>query len=300
MPRKPQWPRPRRPPDVTSRVRSARTRTSHPDRARPRSADDAWRGRSAAARASRRCATPRRRSLRARAHRRRPGRRRWTPELPPNVPPRVPGRQQSMISARPGDTSEREARRDALGGEHEIGHHTESLAREPGPRAAEAGLDLIRDEHDAVAGAPLLQCGQVSRRQGTTKPPSPWMGSAIRAARSVTPMRCSRWSIVRLRRLFSGESVAVRVRVRYAVDVGSEGTETGAVRRLVVHGEGEVRAPVEGVVECGEPARRPVCLRAILTAFSTASAPELAKKERFSCSPGVFSARRSASRTYPS
>ena len=44
-------------------------------------------------------------------------------------------------------------------------------------------------------------------------------------------------------------------------------------------------------------ARRPVYLRAILTAFSTASAPELTRIECFSKSPGVSSASFSATRT---
>src|SRR3954454_22493634 len=45
---------------------------------------------------------------------------------------------------------------------------------------------------------------------------------------------------------------------------------------------------------------RPVACRAILTAFSTASAPELNSAERFSWSPGVSRASSSQTATYPS
>ncbi len=45
---------------------------------------------------------------------------------------------------------------------------------------------------------------------------------------------------------------------------------------------------------------RPVAARAILTAFSTASAPELTSIERFSCSPGVSRLSCSQTATYPS
>jgi hypothetical protein len=43
-----------------------------------------------------------------------------------------------------------------------------------------------------------------------------------------------------------------------------------------------------------------VALRATLTAFSTASAPELNSTERFSCPPGVSSLSSSRTRTYSS
>jgi hypothetical protein len=45
---------------------------------------------------------------------------------------------------------------------------------------------------------------------------------------------------------------------------------------------------------------RPVCLRAILTPFSTASAPELTSTLFLAKAPGVCSARSSATRTYSS
>ena len=45
---------------------------------------------------------------------------------------------------------------------------------------------------------------------------------------------------------------------------------------------------------------RPVAARAILTAFSTASAPELTNMVRLGVSPGAFSLMRAASRMYDS
>ena len=47
-------------------------------------------------------------------------------------------------------------------------------------------------------------------------------------------------------------------------------------------------------------ADRPVASRAILTAFSTASAPELNSADRFSWPPGVRRASSSHTATYPS
>ena len=61
-----------------------------------------------------------------------------------------------------GDAGQRQAARDALGAEHQVGHEAEVLAGEVRAGAGHAALDLVGDEDDAVGGAPLLQSGQVA------------------------------------------------------------------------------------------------------------------------------------------
>ena len=53
-----------------------------------------------------------------------------------------------------GDAGERQAAGDALGRRHQVGHDALVVAREPRACAAEAGLDLVGDEDDAVARPP--------------------------------------------------------------------------------------------------------------------------------------------------
>ena len=54
-----------------------------------------------------------------------------------------------------GDGGERQAAGDALGGRDEVGDDALVVAGEPVTGAAEAGLDLVGDEDDAVLAAPL-------------------------------------------------------------------------------------------------------------------------------------------------
>ena len=68
-----------------------------------------------------------------------------------------------------GDGGQRQAAGDALGGGDQVGHDALVVAGEPVAGAAEAGLDLVGDEHDAVA-------------RGTTPPAR--AGSPARAPRS--------------------------------------------------------------------------------------------------------------------
>ena len=65
-----------------------------------------------------------------------------------------------------GDRREREAARDALGARDQVGHDAVVLDRVPGAGAADAGLDLVGDEDDAVLGAELARAARSSRAPG--------------------------------------------------------------------------------------------------------------------------------------
>ena len=62
-----------------------------------------------------------------------------------------------------GDGGQREPAGDALGRGDQVGDDALVLAGEPGAGAAEAGLDLVGDEQDAVLAAELDERRQVAR-----------------------------------------------------------------------------------------------------------------------------------------
>ena len=72
-----------------------------------------------------------------------------------------------------GDGREREAARERLGHRHEVGLETVVLGGEHRPGAAEAGLDLVDDEQDAVLAAESREQCRPIRRGATMNPPSP-------------------------------------------------------------------------------------------------------------------------------
>ena len=86
--------------------------------------------------------------------------------LPTNVPPIVESPGASMISARPSTPGQRQAAGDRLGDADQIRLDAGLLDREERAGAAEAGLHLVGDEHDAVLVAELAQASQVGRGRG--------------------------------------------------------------------------------------------------------------------------------------
>ena len=122
------------------------------------------------------------------------------------------------------------------------------IAREPLARAAEAGLNLVGDEHHTVVGAPLRH-GRQEAAAGTMKPPSPWIGSMITAARFVAPTSASIRAIARSAACGPSSSSRNGVGRRHPVDLRGERAERVLVRH-VLRGQrhGQVGAPVIGVL----------------------------------------------------
>ena len=94
-----------------------------------------------------------------------------------------------------GHGGQRQAAGDALGRGDEVGDDALVLAGEPVAGAAEAGLDLVGDEEDAVLGAPVRDPLEVAARR-TMKPPSPWIGSMITAATLSSPTCAWTWATI--------------------------------------------------------------------------------------------------------
>lgn len=141
---------------------------------------------------------------------------------------------------------------DALGTQHHVGHEAEVLAREVRARAGHAALDLVGDEDDAVLRAPRLQGRQVA------------IGRNDESALALDGLDDQAREIDGSDRLFevrdragrglgARQAVVVRVRVRRAVDIARERSESGGVRgRLEVHGHREVGTTVVGVLQHGD------------------------------------------------
>ena len=131
---------------------------------------------------------------------------------------------------------------------------------------------------------------------GTTKPPSPCTGSKTIAATSSAATRSvSARSSSASAAAASGPRYGVRE--RHAVDLGRERPEPGLVGvRLRRQAHRHQRAAVERRRRRRSPPAARV-ERAILTAFSTASAPELKNAARTCPEIGASATRRSASAT---
>ena len=129
----------------------------------------------------------------------------------------------------PGDAGQRQAARDALGAQHQIGHQAEVLAGEVAAGARHAALDLVGDEHDAVRRAPLLQRGQeaVGRHDEAALALDRLDDQAgqIGCADRLLEVRDGARGGIRRR-----EAVVQRVRVRSAVDVAGERPVAAASR----------------------------------------------------------------------
>ena len=149
----------------------------------------------------------------------------------------------------PGDGRQRQPAGDALGGGHQVGDHALVVGGEPVAGAAEAGLDLVGDEHHVVARAPLRQ-GRQEAARGHDEPALALdrldhdAGQVARADLLLDDVDGPG------RGLLAGEPVAERVGHRCAVDLARERPEPLLVRHVLRgHRHREVGAPVVGVVE---------------------------------------------------
>jgi hypothetical protein len=123
---------------------------------------------------------------------------------------------------------------------------------------------------------------------GTTNPPSPWIGSTRTAATLSAPTCLSIMPIAS-----AAAASPDRPPSRSGYDIGIRYTSPANGPKRCLYG---IDFAVNAIVRLVRPwyawsnamtAGRPVACRAILTAFSTASAPELNSAERFSQLPGV-------------
>ena len=149
-----------------------------------------------------------------------------------------------------GDRGQRHAAGDALGGGDQVGHDALVVAGEPVAGAAEAGLDLVGDEDDPVRlGSTPCSAGR-KPSAGTTKPPSPRIGSITRQARLAAPTCLSSTSIARAAASAPRQPVAHRVGHRRPVDLARERPEAVLVGHVLGgHRHRQVGAAVVGVVE---------------------------------------------------
>ncbi|CAH0327772.1 hypothetical protein SRABI128_06447 [Microbacterium sp. Bi128] len=151
-----------------------------------------------------------------------------------------------------GDGGERHAAGDALGHGDDVRDNTFVVHGEPFTGAAEAGLDLIGDEHDALVLGPVRQRGQEP------------VGGDNEAALALDRFDDDRGNLLAanllldhgdgaLGSLGTGDLrvfLAERVAHRHAVDLGRERAEVGLVRHgLGGQRHGQVGAAVVGVVE---------------------------------------------------
>ena len=97
------------------------------------------------------------------------------------MPPSPPGLGRVHDLGAADDAGQRHAAGQALGDADQIGLDVVMLHREQLAGPAEAGLDFVGDQHDAVFVAdPAQRPHQFGRR--LWKPPSPWTGSTMIAA----------------------------------------------------------------------------------------------------------------------
>uniref|UniRef100_UPI00311E444F hypothetical protein n=1 Tax=Thauera sp. SDU_THAU2 TaxID=3136633 RepID=UPI00311E444F len=78
--------------------------------------------------------------------------------------------------------AEREATADALGHRHDVGRDARPFVGEEPARAADAGLDLVEDQQQAVFVAEPAQFLEGIPSARGRMPPSPWTGSMRMAA----------------------------------------------------------------------------------------------------------------------
>ena len=201
---------------------------------------------------------------------------------------------------RSGDAGERKPAAERLAGDEEIGLDAVVLDRPDRPGPSDSGLHLVVHVEDPVALAELLQPrGKVERH----------VHEAALALHRLEHDAGDRLRVdigleerLELVDRVLGRHASVRIRGGRAVDLGREGPEARACR-------GRPCSSSSWSGACGRgrrgrrrrPPGRPVAARAILTAFSTASAPEF-RRRLFCCSPrhGESSARRRQTSTYGS
>ena len=193
-----------------------------------------------------------------------------------------------------GDRGQRQPAAERLAGHEQVGLDAVVLDRPDGPGAADAGLHLVVDVDGSVLAAELQQPrGEVL---GQRDEPAFALHGLDDDARDLVPAEECRHV---LERVVRGHA-AVRIRAAGAVHLGRERPEALLVALLVGHRHRQQRSAVERVLE-DDDAGLLVAARAILTAFSTASAP-LFRSRLFWLSPehGESSASRRQTSTYGS
>ena len=198
------------------------------------------------------------------------------------------------------DARERQPARDALGDGHQVGDHTLVVGGEPRPVRPNPVCTSSATKTIPLLGAPPRSAGR-KPGAGSMKPPSPWIGSMTSAAIWSAPT-CLLDLVDRPGGgLLAGHALGGRGS-RRPPGRGRPRARTGR-SPLVGHGLGgqrhrEVGAAVVAVVEDDDRGTIGRA-RAIFTAFSTASAPELNSATFLAWSPGVSSASASHDRDVP-
>ena len=208
--------------------------------------------------------------------------------LPPYVPPRPPTCTESMSSARPVTAGERQAAGDALGGSHEVGHHALVRRRRTMRRCgrSRSGSRRPRTRRRAPGTTPTAPAG--SPGAGTTKPPSPGSArSTMQARLAAAHLLVEHVDRRATRARRSGRRGTGRIsapgRPRRRTARSRACTACSCAVIAIVR----LRAAVVGVVEDADRVATGDVARATLTAFSTASAPELNSADFLAWSPGV-------------
>ena len=166
-----------------------------------------------------------------------------------------------------GDAPDRQSAAEALRGGDEIGHDIFVLARKPGTCAAECGLHLVCDEHDAVRLAPFVEAGEPTGL-GNDEPTFACdrFDHDARDAVGTNGRLQEPDGVVQL------AGLAERIRVGSLVDLGSEGPESVLVgHRLSGESHPHERPAVKSVVERDHRAasrRVPRDLHRVLHRFS--------------------------------
>ena len=160
-----------------------------------------------------------------------------------------------------GHSGDRKPTGDALGAQHHVGHDAEVFDREVPARPGHSALNLIRDEDDAVGGAPLAKGHEVA------------VGGYDEAALTLDRFDDEAGEIAGTdgllkvgdgagRGIRSAQSVVERVGIRRMVHVAGERPEPELVRhRLESHRHGQVGATVVGMIEHCDPGATRVLAR---------------------------------------
>ena len=200
-----------------------------------------------------------------------------------------------MISARPSTPESGSPPAIDLATVIEVGLDAEVLDREEPAGAAEAGLDLVGDEDDAVA---VAEPAQAAHELGRSHDEATFALYGLEHdRRDLLGRDTHRKRAVELASADSASGPSVGVRERDRVDLGRERPEPGLVRMSLGGGHIAISVRPWKPPSNAMTAGRRVYDRAILTAFSIASAPELKNAARTwpRSAPGTIS--RSAGQT---
>ncbi len=149
---------------------------------------------------------------------------------------------------------QRHPRRDRLGHDDQVRLHAAMLDGEPAPRAAEAGLHLVGDQHDAVLVAQRAHLAQIVVRRGDEAALALHRLDDQRGHRRRVDLRDQRSLQVLeagkiARSLVAAVDAAIAVRIRHAVDLRRKGTKTLLEERVLARQrKGQQRAAVIGAL----------------------------------------------------